>query len=213
MIARSPAPRSTNEIAEVLGLHPNTVRPHLERMREVGLLDVEVDNRGTVGRPQNRYFLASDAPSLGLEPPSFPLLAGLLAAVAAQGGPAVLDVASVGSEHGVEQGAAAAKRTSTRACLSALMGELANLGFDPVVSDDGQETTIAFAHCPYRELAELYPELVCQLHRGIVEGFVEGFGTERRARSEYVTGTEALVITDFHTLVDREPCQVSVTAH
>ena len=36
-LARSAAPRSTAEVAETLGLHANTVRPHLERMREVGL--------------------------------------------------------------------------------------------------------------------------------------------------------------------------------
>src|SRR5215218_10811500 len=65
-LARSPRPLVTAEIAETLGLHPNTVRPHLERMREVGLLDVHSDNRGSVGRPQNRYTLAADAPSLGL---------------------------------------------------------------------------------------------------------------------------------------------------
>ena len=39
-IARSPIPLTTTMVAEVLDLHPNTVRPHLERMREVGLLDV-----------------------------------------------------------------------------------------------------------------------------------------------------------------------------
>ncbi|MBV8295751.1 MAG: helix-turn-helix transcriptional regulator, partial [Acidimicrobiia bacterium] len=41
-LARSPSPLSTIEIAETLGLHANTVRPHLERMREVALLDVEI---------------------------------------------------------------------------------------------------------------------------------------------------------------------------
>ena len=47
-------------IAESLGLHVNTVRPHLERMRDVGLLEVQSDNRGSVGRPQHRYLLAAD---------------------------------------------------------------------------------------------------------------------------------------------------------
>ena len=35
---------------------------------------------------------------------------------------------------------------------------------------------VAFAHCPFRELAEEHPELVCALHRGLVEGFVEAVG-------------------------------------
>src|SRR5918998_1573495 len=85
-LARSALPLSTADIAETLGLHPNTVRPHLERMRDVGLLDVRSEPRVGVGRPQHLYALAPDAPSLGLEPPAFPLLARLLANAAAMAG-------------------------------------------------------------------------------------------------------------------------------
>ena len=77
-LARSPMPLSTAEVAEALGLHVNTVRPQMERMREVGLLEVSADHRGAPGRPQHRYALAPDAPSLGLEPPTFPMLARML---------------------------------------------------------------------------------------------------------------------------------------
>ena len=43
-------------------------------MRDVGLLDVTTEVRSGVGRPQHLYSLAAGAPSLGLEPPTFPLL-------------------------------------------------------------------------------------------------------------------------------------------
>src|SRR5688572_32768357 len=59
-LARAPAPLATAQIADTLGLHPNTVRPHLDRMREVGLLEVVTDAQGAVGRPQHRYSLAPD---------------------------------------------------------------------------------------------------------------------------------------------------------
>ena len=55
---------------------------------------------------------------------------------------------------------------------------------------------IAFLHCPFRELAEAYPELVCNLHRGICEGVVSSVGG----------GT----VRDFGTLYDRDPCRVTV---
>src|SRR5438128_1528843 len=74
-LARSPLPLATADIADTLGLHVNTVRPHLERMRDVGLLDVSTDARGGVGRPQHRYALSREAPSLGLEPSPFPTMA------------------------------------------------------------------------------------------------------------------------------------------
>ncbi|MGH9133585.1 MAG: winged helix-turn-helix domain-containing protein, partial [Ilumatobacteraceae bacterium] len=40
-LARATRPLTTADIADVLELHANTVRPHLERMRDVGLVVVE----------------------------------------------------------------------------------------------------------------------------------------------------------------------------
>ncbi len=193
-LARSPFPLATSEISESLGLHPNTVRPHLERMRDVGLLDVETDTRGQVGRPQHRYSIAAEAPSLGLEKSAFRLLARMLAGVAAKAGIDADDVADVGRAQGR---ADAELQQSGRGCAAALMAELADLGFDPAAVGDGNTTTIAFTHCPFQELAEVFPELVCHLHRGIVEGFVGAKG-----------GAE---VTAFATLADRDPCRVELT--
>jgi hypothetical protein len=57
--------------------------------------------------------------------------------------------------------------------------------------------TIAFTHCPYAELAAAHPEVVCHLHRGLVEGFVESIGGAGVDR--------------FRTLADRDPCQVELS--
>ncbi|MGH9177042.1 MAG: helix-turn-helix transcriptional regulator [Acidimicrobiales bacterium] len=194
-LARAALPRSTSDVAESLGLHPNTVRPHLERMREVGLLRVEVHSRGGVGRPQHLYSLAADAPSLGLEPPAYPLMAGLLANVAAAKAPDAEDVASVGREHG-RHVATVRGAQSAEGCLAAVRTELSELGFDPVEESDGDITTIAFTHCPFLQLAEAFPDLVCHLHRGMVEGMVEVLGGVQVER--------------FSTLADRDPCQVDL---
>ncbi len=196
-LARSPVPLSTAAVSDSLGLHVNTVRPHLERMREVGLVEVAVDHTGGPGRPQHRYSLAVDAPSLGLEPPAFPMLARMLLGAAARAGASSADAAAAGFEHGAE--AAAIARPGVP-CTDALDGLLAQLGFDPERVDDADgSTTVGFAHCPFRELAEANPELVCALHRGLVAGFVEGVG-----------GAE---VVGFGTLVDRHPCRVTVVEH
>jgi len=213
-LARARSPRSTAEVADLLGLHPNTVRPHLEQMRAVGLLDVEADARGSVGRPLHRYALAADAPSLGLEPPAFPLLASMLTRMAARAGIAPDDAAAAGAEQGRALAAAtqgadvttlgvatatpeAASRSGTRSCVPALSAALAELGFDPATGDGGTAVTIAFTHCPFRELAEAHPEVVCNLHRGLIEGFVEQLGGASVDR--------------FATLADRDPCQVELS--
>lgn len=99
-LARAVRPLATAEVAETLGLHPNTVRPHLERMRDLGLVEVTSVSTGSVGRPQHRYALAADAPSLGLEPPAFPTLARVLLEAAAAGGLAPEDLVEAGREQG-----------------------------------------------------------------------------------------------------------------
>jgi predicted ArsR family transcriptional regulator len=190
-LARAPAPLATAQIADTLGLHANTVRPHLDRMREVGLLDVVTDARGAVGRPQHRYSLAADAPSLGFEPPAFPVLARMLLRLAAAAELSAADAV----EAGREQGSSSAPRR-TGACAEALTQELAALGFDPESLVDEEGATIAFTRCPFRELAEANPDLVCSLHRGLVEGFIDARGDG--------------AVVEFHGLADRTPCQVEI---
>ena len=64
-LARSPRPLVTAEIADTLGLHPNTVRPHLERMRDVGLVEVTTDARGEAGLTADRFTPAPVARAMG----------------------------------------------------------------------------------------------------------------------------------------------------
>jgi len=194
-LASSTSALTATELAERLGLHANTVRLHLERLREAGLVDVEPVHRGTVGRPQHVYSLAPGAPGLGFDPPSYTLLAGLLAALAERVGADADDAAAAGIAWGREAG----KRTRSRSCAKALIAEMDRLGFDPATQPlPGGDVDIAILHCPFRELAEAYPELVCNLHRGICEGVVETVGGGS--------------VTDFATLYDRDPCRVAVSA-
>jgi predicted ArsR family transcriptional regulator len=191
-LASSPRPVTATELADRLTLHANTVRLHLERLRDAGLVDVEPVHRGTVGRPQHVYSLAAGAPGLGFDPPSYTLLAGLLAALAERVGADGDEAGAIGRSWGAEAG----KRTRSRSCAKALTAELERLGFDPAVETSGGEATIAFLHCPFRELAEAYPELVCNLHRGICEGVVGAVGGGS--------------VEDFATLYDHDPCRVTV---
>ena len=57
---------------------------------------------------------------------------------------------------------------------------------------------MAFTNCPFSELAAAHPEVVCHLHRGIVEGMVEELG-----------GVDVRV-ERFATLEDRDPCRVDL---
>jgi predicted ArsR family transcriptional regulator len=194
-LARAARPRTTAEISEVLNLHPNTVRPHLERMREAGLVAVEVTARGEVGRPQHRYSIATDAPSLGLEPPTMPVLATMVLSMAARIGASGADAEQVGMEEGARRAMPYAASPSS---LEAIVSDLDRLGFDPLVSDGPDEDTaiVAFGHCPFADLAAHHTELVCGLHRGMVAGFAGAMGDAE--------------VAEFCTLVHRTPCQVAI---
>ena len=188
-LARSSRPLSTSDVAESLGLHANTVRPHLERMRDVGLLESRPDTSGAVGRPQKLYSLAPEAPSLGLEPPVFPMLARMLLSMAS--------VAGIDRELAADAGRSEGRRRAHRRehaatpCVDAAVAMLDELGFDPARVDEPDAVNVAFSHCPFAELAEAEPELVCSLHRGLLEGFVDETG--------------GATVVEFHTLADRSP--------
>jgi predicted ArsR family transcriptional regulator len=197
-LARSARPLATADISETLVLHPNTVRPHLERMREAGLLDVEVGGRGDVGRPQHRYSIAANAPSLGFEPPTMPVLARMVLSMAARLQASADDAEAVGRSEGATRAKPYAQAPST---LEALVSDLDRLGFDPIVTDvagDPDAAVVAFGHCPFAELAETHPELVCGLHRGLVAGFVAEMGDAE--------------VDEFCTLTSRTPCRVTVAS-
>jgi predicted ArsR family transcriptional regulator len=85
------------------------------------------------------------------------------------------------------------------------MDELAELGFDPTLDAGDAEgrTTISFARCPFRELAVRYPDVVCELHRGLTEGILAGATATR-------PGVVARV-KSFASLVEADPCRVELT--
>ncbi len=191
-VARESAPVATAEIAERLGLHPNTVRAHLDRLREVGLVDLSIDAHGAVGRPAHRWAVAASAPALGLEPSAFRLLAHLLAEAVAKAGLSADDLRAVAR---LDDRPAADGRTHIG--LQSVVEGQADLGFDPVVTGDGDLATIAFVRCPFRELAAAFPDVICELHRGVTESIADA------ARMD---------VCRFDTLVDEHPCRVELSA-
>jgi predicted ArsR family transcriptional regulator len=205
-LSGSPQPLTTAEVASALQLHPNTVRPHLERLREVGVLQMATGTRGAVGRPQHRYELSPGAPGLGLQPSPWPTLARVLLNAASSGGLDADDLRAAGAAQGSDAAHSAARNSADNAdndsaalrTMAALTAEQTRMGFEPEVSNDGDATTVVFAHCPFRDLAESQPELVCGLHCGMVEGFVGELGGQR--------------VTGFHPLADRTPCRVELVS-
>jgi DNA-binding transcriptional ArsR family regulator len=72
-------PVAVRELSTRLSLHPNTLRPHLRRLEEAGLVRREVRKGSTVGRPQTMYVAIEQVER---ENRDFRLLAEILAGLA-----------------------------------------------------------------------------------------------------------------------------------
>ena len=199
-LARSPRPLTTAEIAESLDLHPNTVRPHLERMRDVGLLDVEVGGRGDVGRPQHRYSIAADAPSLGLEPPTMPVLARMVLSMAAGSEPSADDAAAVGVDEGRSPGAA---RTRDAPSTPRGAGRPTSTGSASTRSSPMRPTTPTppSSRSPTARSA-IWPASIPISCAACTAASSPGSSREMGDAE----------VREFCTLADRTPCQVTVAA-
>jgi predicted ArsR family transcriptional regulator len=195
ILSESSAPLTVNDVASVLNLHPNTLRPHLERLREVGLVDVTVDTPTGVGRPLHRYTLAPDGP-VSTEP-ALALFATMLARLARAADASGEEAEAIGKERGRVEGRGYAHVPS---CLEAVVQRLHVLGFEPEVEagQEADEALIAFGACPFRDLAEANPTVVCALHRGLVTGFVDALPDGE--------------VTDFHSLEHRDPCRMTLVS-
>lgn len=158
----------TAEIATRLGLHPNGVRRHLERLREAGLIERERGAGDGPGRPRDRWRVSPSAHPGGERPQGYADLAVWLAGAAPTSARGLRELERTGREIGRDLAPA-----SPEPAAAAFEAALAALGFDPesAPAADGH-LCCRFGNCPYREAVKRNPEAVCGLHRGITAGLV-----------------------------------------
>ncbi|MEV0130994.1 helix-turn-helix domain-containing protein [Dactylosporangium sp. NPDC050688] len=168
------------EVVERTGLHPSTVRAHLERLVEAGLLVKARASGGAPGRPAWRYRGAD------LEPAPAPyraLAAALLDHLAGAGGgvPAALEA---GQAWGRRLAATSAR---TAGPVAAAVDVLTQLGFDPHLmpagghgtggtAPPGGDVEVHLRTCPFLDLVGGQPDVMCGLHAGMIRGVVHAAG-------------------------------------
>ncbi|HEX8100054.1 MAG TPA: helix-turn-helix domain-containing protein [Actinomycetota bacterium] len=172
-LARRPV--SIREMSRRLSLHPNTLRPHLRRLEEAGLLSREVRKSATVGRPQTLYSAVEARDEDGRD---YRLLAEMLLGVVRtkKATEEAKDLARQWGSYLVAQGGPKpGVRLPARRNMAVLQEAMARAGFDPRFRRlQGSTTEITLRDCPFRDLADDHRQLVCTLHRGLVEGMVAG---------------------------------------
>jgi len=160
------------QLAELLELHPNTIRWHLGILADAGVVSSRAAERPAPGRPRIVYSLAPVAEAEGRE--EYRLLATILTATLAARDDGSEQAATAGLIWGryLVATPTPGSRLSDEQATEKVVELLGQQGFAPRVEDGA----ICMYRCPFAELATSHPEIVCTLHRGLIDGAFEELG-------------------------------------
>ncbi len=200
-------PLGARELAEQVNLHLTTVRAHLEVLREAGLVESERETRTAPGRPRVLYRATAEgppregegSPRQGEGPPhgveGYRLLAEVLASHVAHtaGDPAAQGTAAgrVWGEHLTDRPRRFADVGPDEA-RRRVAGLFDRLGFEPEL-DEEDGTRLLLWRCPFLEVAQRHPDVVCSVHLGLLQGALDALGNPLTAEH-------------LEASVERSPC-------
>ena len=162
-------------LARHLGRHPNTLREHLTSLVDAGLVERHQAPADGRGRPRWLYGAAGSA-----EVDENAELAAALAWRIAHREPdppaAIRDVSRHWAGEIVSRLGLARQRTP-RDGRAQVVEVLDGLGYAP--RPDARLDKVALTRCPLLQVASNVPEVVCQVHRGLVEELLDASGADR----------------------------------
>jgi predicted ArsR family transcriptional regulator len=172
MLRAADGPLGVREVAQRMGLHPNTARFHLEALTEAALAVRETEDRERPGRPRIGYRAVADGPAGRRR---YRLLAEMLTSLIAG---TMLEPGKAAEEAGREWGAFLAEppppyqRLSAAEAIASLTAIMEELGFAPraEAGGDSEEYRLCLRQCPFREVAQHHQDVICSLHLGLMRG-------------------------------------------
>lgn len=164
---------SADQVAAAVGLHVNTVRFHLRRLVEDGVVSERAGAAGGRGRPGVRFRARPELEGGR----SYALLSQMLVDLAADVDDRRLD--EVGRAWGGRLLAEIAVGAE-RDVASVVQAVMTSVGFEPQIDVDPGGLTVHLTHCPFAEAARRQPTVVCTLHRSVLQGVLDGLNTELR---------------------------------
>ncbi|GAA4113634.1 helix-turn-helix domain-containing protein [Knoellia locipacati] len=167
------------ELADRLDVHVTTIRFHLDRLEEAGFVEGRVVHSGGRGRPHRRFVLRGRGPEAPFE-----VLASVLTSILSTARANQLSPQRAGIRWAVARGEQLGLHPVTDGddrCeevgrhVGDLLGEW---GYTPQtdVDPDALALTVTLHHCPFLELAQAHPDVVCGIHRGLLQGTLQAVG-------------------------------------
>jgi predicted ArsR family transcriptional regulator len=170
----------SRELGRLVGLHPNTVRSHVDQLIEAGLVRAVSAPASGRGRPRVLYEAIVDAP---VHESGYRLLAQILASYLA-----TTDQPQAGAESaGRAWGSYLTEKPQPFSGISAdeatqkVVELFDELGFVPEAVEESGERKILLHRCPFREVAESNQKVVCAVHLGMLKGALAELGAPLQA--------------------------------
>ena len=183
-VAGAPEPVGRDEAAASAGVPRSVAAFHLDKLAEVGLLEVEFRrppgrSGPGAGRPA-KFYRRADREVLVSVPERHYDLAGRLLARGIKTAEALGLAPSEGvrraaHEHGSELGRSSAGGRAKSADRATIVEILRSNGYEPVV----ERNAVVLANCPFHTIAEEQTDLVCGMNQAFIEGILEGLGASR----------------------------------
>jgi predicted ArsR family transcriptional regulator len=171
-LREAPEGADVSELAARLGLHPNTVRWHLGALADGGRVSSAAHPHAGRGRPRIVYRLEPDRrPGTSDE---YRLLATVL--TGAVESPAAAERAGHAWGRYLVPRRLPLVRPDDAAAQATVAALLAEQGFEP----EARDGEIRMHRCPFHDLAESAPDVVCAAHKGLIDGALEELGSDLR---------------------------------
>lgn len=169
-------PSTVHAVAEQLGVHPNTVRFHVNALVRSGQVERVPSDRRASGRPPLLF-----RPTPGMDPTGprhYQLLAEFLVQSVASSPDRIATVVETAHAWGRRQASSDgvdAGDDDPADAVARLMGLLREIGFAPEWRGDGARRQIGLRHCPFLELARERSDIVCPVHLGLMQGVMDAW--------------------------------------
>lgn len=173
-LAAAGRPMDAAEAAELVGLHRNTARVHLEQLADAGLVERHGEDRTRPGRPKVLYSATDPAPGPVPVPTKvarqddadYRELARVLAAQLAASADPAAEAERAGRRWSESVGPADLPTgpLSASEAVGEVTAVMEKLGFEPVAD----ERRILLRRCPFADLAREQRAVVCAVHLGML---------------------------------------------
>jgi len=174
LLRASSNPMSILAIADALGVHPNTVRFHLDVLVGDGQVEQVAPGRKGPGRPPLMFQAVRQMDRGGTR--HYRLLAEILSTALAAERNSTEKALTAGRTWGLRTELPSDGDVGAEEAVDRLVDMLDDLGFAPERLAANGDQQIGLRHCPFLELAENRTAVVCPIHLGLMQGAMESWG-------------------------------------